>query len=153
MRMAIVILLIVSCSTSNDEKLRLQSVETHNLAIKIGEHVSDKIDRIGLIAKSLDEPNKSVWQDSARVLSQDYLHWDSTIIEVPGNEHQELSHSGHNHTQVPNLTPVMLLDIQKDLRDRIVKLNIRAQNILEILNKESNNEPVEEKEKASRYGA
>ena len=36
----------------------------------------------------------------------------------------------------------MMLDVQKDLRDRVVKLNVRAQNLLNTLEKKKENEPV-----------
>ena len=71
------------------------------------------------------------------------------------HEHHEHDHAGHNHDHSPaaDLTPEMVLDIQKDLRDRAVLLNVRAQKLLDTLDKMYNEEPVEEKEKASGYGA
>lgn len=150
MKRVLLIVLVVACTGSNDEKLQAQSVETHNLAISIGEHVSDKIQQIAIHVGRVEAPLKSHLQDSVEALILDYTNWESTIVEVPGNEHHEHNHAGknHNHTPSPDLTPEMLLDIQKDLRDRIVKLNIRAQKILDILKKNEENEPVEEKEKA-----
>lgn len=153
MKKLLLIFLLFACKSSSDEKMHTKSVETHNLAIKIGEHVSNKIEQIGIHAESLEEPIKSLLRDSALALNEDYLYWESTIVEVPGHEHDGHDHSEHDHTQIPDLTAEMVLDIQRDIRDRIVKLNIRAQKILETLNKENNNEPAEEKEKASSYGA
>jgi len=148
------IALIVACTTTHDEKLHAQSVETHNLAIKIGEHVRAKIERIEAHAMTLGEPLRAMLKDSVETLSRDLAYWESTIVEVPGHEHDHHHHEGHDHDHSPSshLTPEMILDIQRDLRDRIVKLNIRAQKLLNTLEKDKH-EPVEEKEKASRYGA
>ena len=138
MRGILLILLIYGCSPSNDEKLHTQSVETHDLAIKIGEHVEEKIQRIAHHAGNQEEPLKSLLQDSVKVLTQDFTYWQSTIVEVPGHEHD---HHHHDHSTVPDLTPEMMLDIQKDLRDRVIKLNVRAQRLLNTLEKNKENEP------------
>ena len=153
MKKLIIGLLIVSCTASNDEKLHQQSVETHDLAIKVGEHVHEKIQRIAAYAKNVDDTLKTMLEDSVESLQQDYDFWESTIVEVPGHEHDH--HEGHNHDHTPpsDLNPEMILEIQRDMRDQIVKLNIRSQRILDTLEKEDKNEPIEEKEKASSYGA
>ena len=140
MKRILLILLIYGCSPSHDEKLYTQSVETHDLAIKIGENVEEKIKRIAQSASSLEEPLKSFFQDSVKALTQDFAYWQSTIVEVPGHDHDHDHHDhdhdhNHNHSTVPDLTPEMMLDIQRDLRDRIVKLNVRAQNLLNTLGK------------------
>lgn len=157
MKKYLFMLMVVACSTTQDEKLHLQSVETHDLAIKIGEHVKEKIGQIDTKTNLLEEPLKSLLKDSVLVLTQEYTHWESTIVEVPGHEHahHDHDHAGHDHDHSPaaNLTPEMVLEIQRDIRDRIVNLNIRAQKLLDTLNKMDNEEPVEEKEKASGYGA
>ena len=139
MRGILLILLIYGCSPSNDEKLHTQSVETHDLAIKIGEHVEEKIQQIAHYAGNQEEPLKSLLQDSVKVLTQDFVYWQSTIVEVPGHEHD---HHHHDHSSTaPDLTPEMMLDIQKDLRDRVIKLNVRAQRLLNTLEKNKENEP------------
>ena len=133
-------MLIYGCSPSQDEQLDTQSVEIHDLAIKIGEHVEEKIKRIAQHASSLEEPTKSLLQDSVKVLTEDFAYWQSTIVEVPGHEHDHHDHHHHHHDHgtASDLTPKMMLDIQKDLRDRVVKLNVRVQRLLSTL--EKNNE-------------
>ena len=124
--------------------------------LKSEEHVNEKIKRIAAYVEELKDPLKSLLQDSVQVLTEDYAYWESTIIEVPGHEHEHHDHDdvehNHNHTSAPDLTPEMILEIQRDLRNRIVKLNIRAQKLLDALEKENTNEPIEVKEKASSYG-
>lgn len=144
MRRMLLMLLIYGCSPSHEKKLYTQSVETHDLAIKIGEHVEEKIKRIAQHTSNLEEPLKSLLQDSVKALTQDLTYWQSTMIEVPGHEHNRHDHHDHNHdhSTIPDLTPEMMLDVQKDLRDRVVKLNVRAQNLLNTLEKKKENEPV-----------
>ena len=48
------ILLAFSCSSTHDQKLHLQSVETHDLAIKIAVHVKEKIEQIDAKSEDLD---------------------------------------------------------------------------------------------------
>ncbi len=131
------ILLIVACTSKHDEKLHAQSVETHNLAIKIGEHVQEKIERIEAHAMTLDEPLKAMLKDSVETLSQDLAYWESTIVEVPGHEHDHHhhDHSGHdhNHAPAPDITLEMVLDIQKELKNQIENLDMRTQKILDTL--------------------
>ncbi|MEM6814321.1 MAG: hypothetical protein AAF600_08000 [Bacteroidota bacterium] len=172
MKKLLMIILISACASSEEEKMYDQSVETHDLAIKIGLHVNEKIKQIEMHLQTLDEPMKSLLKDSLEILVEDFAFWKSTIVEIPGNEHDEHyddhiehdehdddhndhdehdddhndhdehdddhtghDHAGHdhNHVQAADLTPKMMLDIQKDLRGRILKLNIRAQKILKTL--------------------
>ena len=71
--------------------------------------------------------------DSVKVLNADLFYWRSNLIEVPGMEHEH--HHGHTHGYQPlaHLTPEMVLDIQKDLRNQIIQLNIRTQKLLDTL--------------------
>ncbi|MEM6734855.1 MAG: hypothetical protein AAF620_02180 [Bacteroidota bacterium] len=159
MKKLLLIVLITACASSQEEKLYDQSIETHDLAIKIGERVGEKIKQIEIHSQTLDEPLKTLLQDSLKILTGDYAFWKSTIVEVPGHEHDhheddhreddhrdhdhtEHDHAEHehNHTPAADLTPEMMLDIQKDLRGRILGLNIRVQKILEILEENNKSE-------------
>lgn len=150
-RNLILIAFVVSCTGSHDQKLHEQSIETHDLAIQIGKHVNEKIKRIAQYAHKMEEPIKSLLLDSVHSLDKDFAYWQSIIVEVPGHEHDHEGHD-HDHETPPDITPVMMLDIQKDLRNRIVKLNIRAQKLLNTLEKDEGDKPVEEGEKPSTTG-
>lgn len=127
------IVLVFACSSSSNEKLQLKSIETHDLAVKISEHVSEKIKRIEVYMEQLEEPMKSILKDSVEVLKKDYAYWESTIIEVSGHEHEHHEHSSHKHVMRTDLTPDMMLEIQSDLRNRIVRLNGMVKKVLDKL--------------------
>lgn len=154
----LLVIILFTCAPSHDEKVHYLSVQTHDLAIKIGEHVYEKIKRIDLYAEESEGPVQLLLQDSVKSLHKDYYEWESSIVEVPGHEHDHekhgdhAGHNHHNHEPANSLTPEMILDIQREMRDRIVTLNIRAQKLLNTLEKKNKNEPVEKKEKVTSYG-
>ncbi|MBV6644044.1 MAG: hypothetical protein KI790_01265 [Cyclobacteriaceae bacterium] len=86
MRKFLLIAGVVACTSSNDERLLTKSTDIHDLAIKTGKRVSEKIQTVATHTEQLDEPLKSLLRDSVMVLTKDYAYWESTIIEVGGHE-------------------------------------------------------------------
>ncbi|MGB3467270.1 MAG: hypothetical protein WBA74_18450, partial [Cyclobacteriaceae bacterium] len=109
MRYLLLVVFLCSCAASNDEKLQKESMETLDLAIRISEHVNDKIQQIAAHAKGLEQPLKLALQDSVQVLTQDLAYWESTIVEVPGYERHIHAghHHDHHHLSASGLTPEM----------------------------------------------
>ncbi len=133
MKKLLLFVFAVACTASNEEKLLDQSREIHDLVVEMGVRMKGKIDRIETSIPQVNEPVKSQLQDSLMALRQAFDYWQSTVIEVPGHSHDD---HHHNHAPAPDITPEMMLDIQRDLKDQVEHLNIRAQKILDILEKD-----------------
>ena len=139
----ILIFSISACTHVREKELEIESADTHHLAIKIGEHVAEKIQRIEQHAENLDQPVRVILKDSVRNLRMDFNYWKSTSREAADS----------TLSQVPDMKPEVNSLIQNDLRDRVIQLNIRAQKILDQLNNKNNNDPSDKKTIAPGYSA
>ncbi|MDE0471846.1 MAG: hypothetical protein OXH57_07885 [Ekhidna sp.] len=137
MRKLFFLLIFTACASSQNEKLNKQSIETHEAALKMGEQVNKKIAQITTAVEAVSD---SILQDSLKSLKQDYADWESSIVEVPGYEHDHHNHEGHdhheNHGSSPDLTPEMVLEIQIELKRKAENLNIRAIKLSEMIKSE-----------------
>ena len=138
-KFVILMLVLVACSPSRDKEVLKQSFALHEEAIKKGNEIEEKIDQIERLTSTLSDSSKISFLDSLEVLKKDLESWESTIVEVPGFEHDHHDHEGHDHdhdhSPAPDLTPEMVLEIQEDLKNRALKLDERTQLILDDLAK------------------
>lgn len=148
MRKLILLLFVTACTGSQNEELYAESAKIHETASKTGSEVGEKINRMKTFIDFLDE---GALKDSIAMIKQDFIDWEKSIVEVPGSEedehhHHGHDHSGHNHDHAPppDLTPEMMLEVQKTMQAQINQLNHRIQNLLETL-ENLENETVEEK--------
>ncbi|NQZ78963.1 MAG: hypothetical protein HRT61_23025 [Ekhidna sp.] len=134
MRILIIALILSACAAKQDDKLFQESIEAHEAAIQISKEVTTKIGQIRDLSQQLQDSVMSVAVlDSASSLQEAYEFWETTVVEVPGHEDHHHHDHDHSHEAGPELTPEMTLDIQKDIRDRIAKINERAQSLLDSL--------------------
>lgn len=124
--------LLFACESKPEKDLVKEGMEMHDLSVRIGKHVDNKIKMISHHAEKSGDPLRTILNDSARKLRRDLEFWESMLFEVPGHEHEHEDFSDHkDHKQPePGLTDGMMLAVQADLRDNILKLNIRAQKII-----------------------
>ena len=137
MRKLFFLLVFTACVSSQNEKLNKQSIETHEAALQTGKQVNEKIAQMTTAIEVLSD---STLQDSVRLLKQDYEDWESSIVEVPGYEHDHHNHEGHdhheNHGSSPDLTPEMVLEVQIELKQKAENLDTRAIKLLEMIKSE-----------------
>ncbi len=126
-----IFVVLLACTTSTKEESNPQIIEIHNTAIKKGNEVEKIIDKIKNYAKDSTDSLENRLLDSVEVLRDDLTEWKETIVEVPGYEHNHVH--DHSHKEPLQLTPDMMLEIQKDIEERVDKLLIRAQEISEKL--------------------
>lgn len=121
-------LIIVACSHSSDDLLK-EAAQVHNLSVKIGEHVAQKIHAIEEYAQTeADSLTRAQLLDSVIILNEQLSDWENELVEVPGNEHE--GHD-HHHEESMELTPQMILEIQREINQRIIALNVRSQRLLD----------------------
>ena len=121
-------LIIVACSHSSDDLLK-EAAQVHNLSVKIGEHVAQKIHAIEEYAQTeADSLIRAQLLDSVIILNEQLSDWENELVEVPGNEHE--GHD-HHHEVSMELTPQMILEIQREINQRIIALNVRSQCLLD----------------------
>lgn len=129
-----ILVFILGCSGSTEQELTRKTIELHEEALAAGKAVDLAILRLGDRAAKAQEPLRSTIIDSLKIINDDYMLWKSALVEVPGHEHDHHDHHGHEHHQpAPDLTPEMAFHVQQDLRDRALKLNQRAQRLVETL--------------------
>ncbi len=130
----IFIWILIACSAPAENPLILESAEIHQSTMKISEGVVGKIKKMNTLLDDLEE-DQSYLKDSLSVLKQDFIDWESNLIEVPGYEQDLHDHEGHDHdhdhSPPPDLTPEMMLRIQKDLNAQIEQIDRRSQSLLE----------------------
>ncbi len=136
----------------SDQKLE-EAMQIHVMSVKISQHIDEKITKLEHYAMMQSKELQISLMDSVKALNADLFYWRSNLIEVPGMEHEHQHGHTHGYQPLAHLTPEMVLDIQKDLRNQIIQLNIRTQKLLDTLDNKNENELIEKKEKASRYGA
>ncbi|WP_258101909.1 hypothetical protein [Marinoscillum pacificum] len=129
-------LIIVACSHSSDDLLK-EAAQVHNLSVKIGEHVAQKIQAIEEYAQTeADSLIRPQLLDSVIILNEQLSDWENELVEVPGNEHEGHDHD-HHHEVSMELTPQMILEIQREINQRIIALNVRSQRLLDQYSDES----------------
>ena len=110
-------LVLFGCAQQS-ENLMAEAAQVHNLSVKIGEHVEQKIRTIEQYALKETSSTKKELMDSVNSLDQDLLEWKNQLVEVPGNDHD--GHHDHAHHEAPaDLTPQMILDIQREINRQI----------------------------------
>ena len=133
MKKLYLLLILGACTSSQHEKLNQQGIEMHGAALVLGNEIDRKI---GLLSNDSKIASDSIFQDSLRSIIQEYQAWESSIIEVPGHEHDHHNHEGHDHNHdhsaSPDLTPEMVLEIQTELKRRAEKLNEKVDRIIEL---------------------
>ena len=69
------------------------------------------------------------------VLKQAFIDWEATVVEIPGyelDEHEDHGHDhDHDHSPSVELTPEMMLEVQKELNRGIIQLNDRAKQLID----------------------
>jgi len=122
-----IFVVFLACNTSRKEEANPQIIEIHDTAIKKGNEVEKIIDKIKDYAKDSTDSLKNRLLDSVEVLRDDLTKWKETIVEVPGHEHNHVH--DHSHKEPLQVTPDMMLEIQKDIEKRVDKLLSRAEGI------------------------
>ena len=144
----LLVCLLIACSGSTEDALILQSAKIHEETLTVSKEVVEKIKSLNIVLGNL-QTDQTLIKDSLTVLKQDFIDWESTVIGIPGYEYDHQDHSGHNHDHShkppPDLTPEMMLEIQKSLREQVVKLNGRVQKIVNELENIIENETPKKK--------
>ena len=133
----LLLVFVLGCAPSKDDKLIQQSIEIHGEAMTIGKDVKEKIKQLSAKTDGLDSLMQSAIKDSVKNLEQAWEEWEASIVEVPGNEDHDHDHHDHDHdhdhSPAPDLTPEQVLEIQQDIKKRATGLNDRVQSVLDTL--------------------
>ena len=113
--------LLAAC-TAKENPAQKQSIELHEQALAIGKAVEQKL--------AAFTTSDSILLDSIEVLKADLELWESNLIEVPGHDHDHHGHDhNHDHGSQPDLTPEMMLEVQKELLETIQKIDSRLTKV------------------------
>jgi hypothetical protein len=71
----------------------------------------------------------SVSQDSLKLFSMLIEQWRVDIVEVPGNENHDHTDHAHSHNTIPDITEEQMLEIQRELDERLSKIGNRINRL------------------------
>ncbi len=139
LRYLVILLTVIGCTTPKEHPLVVESIEFYKSTISIEEGVVNKIKTMNTLLDSLEEGDRL--KDSLSVLKQDFIDWEANLVEIPGYESDDHDHHdhGHDHDHSPSvdLTPEMMLEVQKELNNSIILLNERADLMMDSFSKKT----------------
>jgi len=127
-----VAIVILACSDSREDAQLKESFEIHEKSVAIYEELKNDLEKLNSNLSEVLNEQDTIMQDTLKQFQLDFKDWESNLIEVPGFEHDH-DHSGHDygdhdhhhHDDNPNLTPEMMLEVQKHLYVEIMNLKSR----------------------------
>lgn len=128
--------------------LHNEAVAIHDSVMRTMKQINDLKVQLSAQKDSLSGKNDSLangLQDKIgeiEALSQEMSAWMTSLVEVPGNEHDHHHHEGeehkegeeehkHEHGAKVEVTPEQMLEIQKETKANIIKIKDKASAILE----------------------
>ncbi|MEM9897723.1 MAG: hypothetical protein AAF789_15305 [Bacteroidota bacterium] len=134
-------LLLFSCSRGEGSEEALQeATKLQDATMKAELDMEDKLKALSSSITVLPDSLKSVPLDSLEAIQADYTEWQSTLVTIPGEEHDHHDHSGHDHDHdhapADDLTPEMMLEIQKELNKQASQLTGRIMNLEQMVKAE-----------------
>jgi hypothetical protein len=125
MRPILVYSLIItfSCTSKLDEsKLNREAIALHNSMVERAASIESKLNDL--------KGDSTVNQDSVGLLIKLFNDWKGDVVEVPGNESESHDHHGRHHDHSPvSVTGEQMLEIQRELNDRLTILEKRADRL------------------------
>lgn len=148
------LLLVFSCNGKDEkaEALLKEAAKWHNEAMAIHKELMPKMKEIEeLKAKLTAQKDSLVGRDENAInqleteivklenISKDMQEWMENIVEVPHNEEHHHHHEGeahdhnhsHEHRTETDLAPEQMLEIQKEMKTNILKIQDKIKAVLE----------------------
>lgn len=129
-----ILLLFVACGGGSEEdRLLHEAADIHVEALKIKKEMEPNLEELRQISNSIQIQGKALsleekkFTDAVNGLERRLQYWEENHIEVPGFEHGEHDHSGHDHHHDHShdhgnsfqLPASDMLIIQKEFKDSI----------------------------------
>ena len=132
-----ILLLAFACGSSKEDPNLTQAMAIHNEATKIGHSASMSISQLKSLEAGMNQPQL----DSLNAITTDLSEWYETLVEVPGNDHDDHDghdHSGHDHDHdhdhqenyLEGLSSEEILAIQAELKKQIQWIDARVNNLM-----------------------
>lgn len=113
--------LCVGCvQNSTDKKILTEAAAYHSQAVALAKKVTYRIDSLNRI--SMNDKSKLI------AIEKDFKEWANDLVGVPGFEDEKNHDHEHSHEQI-QATSSQLLDIQKELYNRIEKIHANLTNV------------------------
>lgn len=131
-------LTIVACSSKSpkDNPILVEANEIHLEAEAIQEQIEPEIEKIDSL-KNLLMVRKTLKTDSLANnlthLKADFEDWEKNFFAVPGFAHEhagEHEHHHHSHTYAPELPADKMLEVQKEIKANIERINAELNQAL-----------------------
>lgn len=115
--------ILLSCSTTtSDTRKNHEATVLHNSMMKKAAVIRDRLEEL--------KGDSTLIQDSIAAWVYAMDRWQADVVEVPGNEHHEHeNHDHHEHNPPPDVTEEQMLDIQKELDERLTEIGKRVASL------------------------
>lgn len=139
--LALALLTACGSSENKDDATLKEAGKIHLEASEVQEHLEPLVDSLGTLKTTL--ASRTTPEAQAAVATIDsvmkrFEEWEESVVEVPGQEHahehaegEEHHHHHHDHKPAPQVTASEMLDIQKELKANIDKLDGDVHRALE----------------------
>jgi hypothetical protein len=123
MRIAITIsIALFSCSSrSSEDKINHEAIMLHNSMMKKANQIEHRLNGLW--------NDTTVNRDSLKLFSALFEQWRADIVEVAGNENHDHSDHAHSHSTIPDITEEQMLEIQRELDERLSKIGKRINRL------------------------
>lgn len=148
------LLLVFSCNGKDEksEALLKEAIKWHNEAMAIHKELMPKMKALEELKAKLTAQKDSLAAKDENAISQldaeimnleniskEMKEWMENIVEVPHNEEHHHHHEGdahdhdhsHEHGAKIDLTPEQMLDVQKEMKNNILKIQDKINAVLE----------------------
>lgn len=111
----IISVLLISCTSKvSDEKRNHEAIIIHNSMMKKANQIERHLNEL--------KNDATVNRDSMKLFSTLFQQWSTDIVEIPGNENHDHSGHVHSHSTIPDITEEQMLEIQRELDERLSKI-------------------------------
>ena|SRR5688572_3285587 len=119
MKIAITIsLALFSCSSrSAEDNINHEAIILHNSMMKKANQIEHRLNEL--------KNDATVNQDSLKLFSTLFNQWRADIVEVPGHDNHDHTDHAHTHSAIPDITGEQMLEIQRELDERLSKIGKR----------------------------
>lgn len=131
--------LLIACSSKSakDDPVLVEANKIHLEASAIQEEIEptiENLDSLKALLVTKKTPAADSLVSSIEKIKTDFEEWEKNLFEVPGFEHahKEGEHHHHDHTPAPELPADKMLEVQKEIKANIIRIN---QELTDILNK------------------
>ncbi len=147
--------LLIACGNSNsnsataaqqddDKTLLAEAAKIHQEAMDIALAIAPRLAALRQVKNGINVQGRALTDDEMDLvkyieqIEASHKYWQENLVEVPGHDHHHHGAEGHNHSHDhshssgPQLSATQMLTAQKEIRDSIVSIQGRIEELDEM---------------------